>query len=113
MTDDDGKKHFKYGKQLSLLANRNQILINIDLDDLYEFNEDLAENVVENTRRYSIIFSDCIAELLPTYKTGECVAKDSLDIYIEHRLLMEARNRNPMDQRDDRNRFPPELMKRL
>ena len=40
------------------------------------------------------------------------VAKDSLDVYIEHRRLMEARMRNPMDNHDPKNSFPPELMRR-
>lgn len=84
----------------------------IELDDVNEYNESLVKVMVQNTRRYVNIFSDVIYELLPTYKEREVAAKDSLDVYIEHRLLMEARNRNQMDQRDERNRFPPELMKR-
>jgi DNA replication licensing factor MCM7 len=39
--------------------------------------------------------------------------KDPLDVYIEHRLMMEQRNRQPGDFRDPRNRYPPELMRRL
>jgi len=43
------------------------------------------------------------------------VHKDTLDVYIEHRLLMERRN-HPEGQeitRDPRNKYPPELMRRL
>ncbi|XP_034482454.1 DNA replication licensing factor Mcm7 [Drosophila innubila] len=111
--DDDGKKEFVYGSQLVKLAHREQVLITIDLDDLAEFNESLAEAVIENCRRYASIFSDVIAELLPSYKQQEVHAKDALDVYIEHRLMMDARNRNPMEQRDERNAFPTELMKRF
>ncbi|EDW69131.1 DNA replication licensing factor Mcm7 [Drosophila virilis] len=111
--DDDGKKEFVYGSQLVKLAHREQVLITIDLDDLAEFNESLAEAVVENCRRYVSIFSDVIAELLPSYKQQEVHAKDALDVYIEHRLMMDARTRNPMEQRDERNAFPTELMKRF
>ncbi|XP_001353081.1 DNA replication licensing factor Mcm7 [Drosophila persimilis] len=111
--DDDGKKQFVYGSQLVKLAHREQVLITIDLDDLSEFNESLAEAVIDNCRRYAGIFSDVIAELLPSYKQQEVHAKDALDVYIEHRLMMDARVRNPMEQRDDRNSFPPELMKRF
>ncbi|TDG53061.1 hypothetical protein AWZ03_000604 [Drosophila navojoa] len=112
-TDDDGKKDFVYGSQLVKLAHREQVLITIDLDDLAEFNESLAEAVIENCRRYASIFSDVIAELLPSYKQQEVHAKDALDVYIEHRLMMDARTRNPMEQRDERNAFPAELMKRF
>ncbi|BFF97938.1 DNA replication licensing factor Mcm7 [Drosophila madeirensis] len=111
--DDDGKKQFVYGSQLVKLAHREQVLITIDLDDLSEFNESLAEAVIDNCRRYAGIFSDVIAELLPSYKQQEVHAKDALDVYIEHRLMMDARVRNPMEQRDERNSFPAELMKRF
>lgn len=90
-----------------------QISLTIDLDDLHEFNESLVEAVIENTRRFSNLFSDVIVELLPTYKEHASVAKDSLDVYIEHRLMMESRLRNTNEQRDSHNRFPPELIKRL
>lgn len=111
--DDEGKKHFIYGQQLVKLAHREQVLLTVDLDHLAEFNEGLAEAVVNNSRRYAAMFSDVIAEMLPNYKEHEVHAKDALDVYIEHRLLMESRTRNPMEQHDQRNSFPPELMKRL
>lgn len=81
---------------------------------MHEFNEGLVEAIMENTRRYSNLFSEVILELLPQYKERTVVAKDSLDVYIEHRLLMESRLRgNGNEIRDPKNRFPPELMKRL
>lgn len=43
----------------------------------------------------------------------QTVAKDSLDVYIEHRLMMEQRGRDPAETRDPRNQYPPELMRRL
>ncbi|XP_055374090.1 DNA replication licensing factor Mcm7 [Condylostylus longicornis] len=112
-SDDDGRKIFKYAAQLARLAHRDQILMTIDLDDVADVNESLSDAIVNNTRRYLSIFSEVIMELIPSYKERDNVAKDALDIYIEHRLLMESRTRNPMEQRDERNRFPPELMKRF
>ena len=43
----------------------------------------------------------------------QVVAKDALDVYIEHRLMMETRGRDPVDARDSRNQYPAELMRRL
>uniref|UniRef100_A0A7N8Y8F5 DNA replication licensing factor MCM7 n=1 Tax=Mastacembelus armatus TaxID=205130 RepID=A0A7N8Y8F5_9TELE len=43
----------------------------------------------------------------------QIVAKDSLDVYIEHRLMMEQRGHDPADTRDPRNQYPPELMRRF
>lgn len=54
-----------------------------------------------------------ILELLPNYKERTVAAKDSLDVYIEHRRLMEQRLRNPNEVRDRQNHFPTDLMKRL
>lgn len=110
--DDEGNKIFKYAAQLTRLAHREQVNITIDLDDLADYNENLALAIQQNTRRYASFFANVIQEMLPNYKEREVVAKDSLDVYIEHRLLMEARTKNPMDHRDPQNRFPPELMRR-
>ena len=43
----------------------------------------------------------------------QVAAKDALDVYIEHRLLMEQRLHQPGDVRDPRNHYPSELMRRL
>lgn len=43
----------------------------VDLDDLQEFDAELAENVVQNTLRYQRIFADVIEELLPDYEERE------------------------------------------
>lgn len=78
-----------------------------------DFDSDLAAAVVENTRRYSQLAGDVVADLLPLYKEREISNKDTLDIYIEHRVLMEQRNHRPGEQRNPQNQYPPELMRRL
>lgn len=111
--DEDGNKVFIYAEQLTKLAHREQVLLTIDLDHLAEFNEGLADACIENARRYNSMFGEVITDILPNYKQHEVHAKDALDVYIEHRLMMDARTRNPMEQQDGSNSFPPELMKRL
>lgn len=49
--------------------------------------------------------------MLPDFKERPVPPKDALDVYIEHRLLMESRNRHV--QHDPRNKYAPELMRRL
>ncbi|KAG4073434.1 hypothetical protein HA402_000658 [Bradysia odoriphaga] len=110
---DEGRKVFKYAAQLTNLAHREQTALTIELDDLNEFNDNLVEAVVQNTRRYAKLFSDVVSEILPTYKERTIVAKDSLDVYIEHRLLMESRLHNDAETRNPNNQFPTELMKRF
>lgn len=84
----------------------------VDLDDIMEFDPDLAEQIVENARRYTLLFGEAIQELLPNYKEYEPEAKDALDVYISHRILMENQNRSNDDQARA-HKYPPELMRRL
>jgi len=115
--DHGGKeKDFTYATQMTKLAHREQVSLTIDLDDISEHDQDLAEAITENTRRYTQIFGDAVQELLPEYKNKEIANRDTLDVYIEHRLLMEQRN-HPDGQlevtRDPKNRYPPELIRRF
>ncbi|XP_025836341.1 DNA replication licensing factor Mcm7 [Agrilus planipennis] len=107
-----GNKYFKYAEQLTKLAHREQVALYIDLDDVSEYNKELAEAIINNTRRYTNLFSDIVHDILPTFKTREVAAKDVLDVYIEHRLMMENRMRLPNEQRNARNKYPPELIRR-
>lgn len=43
----------------------------VELDDLHETNEELAEAVRQNTRRYTNMVSDVVYEMLPNYKHRE------------------------------------------
>ena len=51
-----------------------------------EYDADLAEQIVENGRRYTLIYGQAIHEMLPNYKEHEVEAKDTLDVYISHRM---------------------------
>lgn len=122
------------------LAHREQVSLYVDLDDVSEEDLVLVESICENAKRYTAIFADAVHELLPEYKEKDVrifvrfcfccilnyivrilmqkhsiqtVAKDSLDVYIEHRLMMEQRGRDPAETRDPRNQYPAELMRRL
>lgn len=113
--DDSGSgKCFKYGETLTKLAHREEVALVCDLEDLVDFDPELSDNVIENTLRYQSIFADVVEELLPDYKEREVTFKDTLDVYIEHRLLMEQRNhQDPAEHRDWRNKYPSELMRRF
>ncbi|XP_021017552.1 DNA replication licensing factor MCM7 isoform X1 [Mus caroli] len=108
-----GKKQFKYGTQLVHLAHREQVALYVDLDDIAEDDPELVDSVCENAKRYSRLFGDVVQELLPEYKEKEVVNKDVLDVYIEHRLMMEQRSRDPGAVRNPQNQYPSELMRRF
>uniref|UniRef100_A0A1B6CHG2 DNA replication licensing factor MCM7 n=1 Tax=Clastoptera arizonana TaxID=38151 RepID=A0A1B6CHG2_9HEMI len=112
-TDENDRKTFKYASQLTKLAHREQVALYIDLDDVDSFDSSLAESIINNTRRYTTMLSNLIYEMLPDYKEREIIAKDALDIYIQHRILLEQRNRQPGEHRDSQNKYPSELMRRF
>nr|KAF6490175.1 minichromosome maintenance complex component 7 [Molossus molossus] len=111
--DEFGKKQFKYGNQLVQLAHREQVAMYIDLDDVAEEDPELVDSICENTKRYARLFAESVQELLPQYKEREVGNKDVLDVYIEHRLMMEQRSRDPGAARSPQNQYPPELMRRF
>lgn len=111
--EKSSNKYFKYRTQLTRLAHREQVALVISLDDIKDFDDELAETIATNTRRYVNLLLNLVQEILPDFKEKSIVAKDALDIYIEHRLMMEARNSNPGEQKDPRNKYAPELMRRF
>ena len=69
--------------------------------------------LIVSRHRYTMLLSDAVWDLLPDYKERDPPARDALDVYINHRLLMEARTRQPGEPaRPANNQFPPELMRR-
>lgn len=96
--DEDGEIVSKYGPMLTKLANREQVLLTIDLADLDRFNHELTENITGNTVRYVQIFKDAIDELLPSYKTQEDEKKSVMDVFIEQRLFVAERNKQKHGQ---------------
>lgn len=85
----------------------------IDLDDIAEDDPELVDSICENAKRYARLFADAVQELLPQFKEREVVNKDVLDVYIEHRLMMEQRSRDPGTARSSQNQYPPELLRRF
>jgi DNA replication licensing factor MCM7 len=81
------------------------------LEDVAEFDDELAEQIVDNTRRYTLLFGEVIQEMLPNYKEHDVEAKDALDVYINHRMIVENQHQN--DEPNRAHRYPPELMRRL
>ena len=52
---DDGRKEYKYSKQLTAIANREQTALVIDLNDLEEFadaDDEMVKHIERNAKRY-------------------------------------------------------------
>lgn len=115
VTNENHQKVFKYADQIRKLAYREQIAIYVELDDLDLYDSQLTAKVTRNSNRYVTFLYEIIQKILPDYN-NESVVKDALDIYIEHRRLMENRIRGNLPNQtntDKFNEFPPELMRRF
>lgn len=71
--------------------------------------------------RYTEVLGNAVSEMIPDFKTRNSVAKDSLDVYLEHRLTAARKHQEDIqgqDQDEARNRpvesqFPPDLLRRF
>ena len=119
-TTGDGasnNKTFVYARLMTDVAHRERSELTLDMDHLAEYDPDLAEAVRANTRRYAMLLSDAVAELLPDYREREPRVRDALDVFINQRALMEARAQGQQSQAQGQQRqqsqFPSELMRRF
>jgi DNA replication licensing factor MCM7 len=116
VTDEDGKKTFKYAEQLTAIAHREQTSLTIDLEDVAGVDEDLATAIRENTRRYNLLVAEVVEALLPDYRTRDVPSRDALDVFIKHRQTATERAEAtvaPGVQQPPAKVFPPELMRRF
>ncbi|CAH8872999.1 unnamed protein product [Trichobilharzia szidati] len=126
--DECGDKYFVYSEQLTLIANRDQSVLYISLDDMYEYSPELAEAIECNAVRYQKLCAETIDQLLPDFRAVDFVPQDVLDIFIDHRMRMDERilavdeataprgpSRQPesVNMSEVRSRFPPELLRRF
>ncbi|KAL0281612.1 UNVERIFIED_CONTAM: hypothetical protein PYX00_002546 [Menopon gallinae] len=111
----DGRRSriLKYARQLTKLAHREQVAMYIELDDLHLYDSDLCDRVVGNTKRYISFLNEIVLNLLPQFKTREVEKKDALDIYIEHKLMIEESRRDPHQGGDHPPTYPSEILRRF
>ena len=115
-TDEEGNKTFKYAEQLTAIAHREQTSLTIDLEDVAGVDEDLANSIRENTRRYNLLVAEVVEALLPEYRTRDVPSRDALDVFIKHRQTATERAQAtvaPGVQQPPAKTFPPELMRRF
>lgn len=59
-----------------------QVELCIELDDLEEFDPDLVEAVLNNTKRYVNMVSDIVYSLLPNYKHKDVSNISFINVFI-------------------------------
>ncbi|CAG8471211.1 29997_t:CDS:2, partial [Racocetra persica] len=113
--ENDDPNSYKYKRQLQAIANREQDVLIIELDDIAAW-EDKAEGgllhrIQENTRRYIKMFYDVIDKkenrLMPAPEREIDFDDDVIDVIMQHR-----RDRDSRRSETDRTSFPPSLTRR-
>lgn len=133
ISEADGSSFPKYAPKLTEIANRESVLLNIELADVENFNHELTKKIIQNTNRYVSIFHEALDEILPFYKTKSSDDNmDPMDVFIEQRLKNHEKNQdsirssqtpsasNPSVNMPSNNRplvdiegeYPPELIRR-
>lgn len=102
--------------KLVAIAHRQEVVFPIDLDLLEAFDPELCAHVESNTKRYQNLFCQVIDQVLPDFRVNDqSFVKDTLDVFIEHRLMAEQRHQLEEGINNDLtyvSKYPPELMRR-
>lgn len=88
---DDGTKVFPYQQQLRLVANRESDHVNIQLEDMKDFDPELCLAIIDNTMRYVELFKETIDKMLPQFRNGDEFPEDKLDVYLAQRISFEEK----------------------
>jgi DNA replication licensing factor MCM7 len=92
------------------IANREQQMLIIDLEDIYEFQQsvsDLCSRVIRNARRYAMLFSEVVDELMPEPTKDISNNDDVLEV-----ILHQRREKTQENAADELAGFPPQLLRR-
>jgi DNA replication licensing factor MCM7 len=103
-------------EHILIVLYREQTTLTIDLDDVAGEDEELAEAIRDNTRRFNLLAAEAVEALLPEYRTREVPARDALDVFISHRRKATFQAQEavaPGVQQPAAKTFPPELMRRF
>ncbi|KAI8989794.1 MCM-domain-containing protein [Trametes punicea] len=113
LQDDDDTpsrtKNFKYMNQLQRIANREQEMLVIDLEDIFEHERTVAElvsRIRRNARRYVSLFSDVVDELMPQPTKDISEHDEVIDV-----ILHQRRERNEHLEGSQEG-FPNHLLRR-
>eukprot|EP00040_Diaphanoeca_grandis_P001325 m.18150 g.18150 ORF g.18150 m.18150 type:complete len:739 (-) comp11864_c1_seq1:201-2417(-) len=107
----DGNQTSSYKDQLLAVANRETSTITIEVDDVQEYDDSLASAIVENTRRYAEMFARAI-DSIAMEPTSDASHESILDIFINHRKVHESMNAQNDSPSENRQRYPPALLRR-
>ncbi|KLO19270.1 ATP dependent DNA helicase [Schizopora paradoxa] len=100
----------KYMKQLQRIANREQQMLTIALEDIFKFEKTTAElvsNIRTNTKHYVNLFSDVVDDLMPPSTKDISDQDEVIDV-----ILHQRRERNQALENTNQDEFPRHLLRR-
>ncbi|ORZ40250.1 MCM2/3/5 family-domain-containing protein [Catenaria anguillulae PL171] len=106
---DNLQTTIKYLDTLGQVADRNEDSVRIQLDDVFEFNDDLCQRIKQNTKRYVDLFSQVIDKIMPVPTNPLSKSDTIIDVIIHHRQAMEAQ---VADDGSQPVQFPASLKRR-
>ncbi|KAF8343932.1 DNA replication licensing factor MCM7 [Cantharellus anzutake] len=104
------RTHQKYLRQMQNIANREQSLLAIELEDIAQHEgsvSGLVQRILHNTRRYVHLFYETLDSLMPAPTKDISQEDDVLDVIVHQR-----REKNIENDSNDADIFPPQLMRR-
>ncbi|KAE9409787.1 minichromosome maintenance protein mcm7p [Gymnopus androsaceus JB14] len=99
----------KYMRQLQRIANREQQMLLIDLEDIHSHESTVSElvaSIIENTRRYVTLFSEVVDKIMPDATKDISEHDEVIDV-----ILHQRRERNERESEAE-NGFPDHLLRR-
>ena len=108
--DINGDTVEKYMQVLQRVANREEQVVEVELDDVYtSLGEEMAETIRRNTYRYKQLIADAIDKCMPA-PVGEMAEPDVADV-LHNSRMRGSENAAPVDSSDP-NQLPPGLKRR-
>ncbi|KAL0066507.1 DNA replication licensing factor MCM7 [Marasmius tenuissimus] len=107
---DQEQLPLKYMDQLQQIANRDQQMLVVDLEDIHSYEQTVAElvdRIRQNTRRYVTLFSDVIDTLMPAPTKDITEQDEVIDV-----VLHQRRERNARVDGGQDDGFPEHLLRR-
>ncbi|KAF6764049.1 minichromosome maintenance protein mcm7p [Ephemerocybe angulata] len=103
-------RSLKYMAQLQRIANREEQMITIDLEDIYTHEDttsELVNRIENNSHRYVKLFSEVVDEIMPIPTKDISEHDEVIDV-----ILHQRRERNAHLDENQQAGFPPHLLRR-
>ncbi|KAK0211085.1 MCM2/3/5 family-domain-containing protein [Desarmillaria ectypa] len=99
-------RDLKYINQLQRIANRDQQMLVIDLEDLHTYDPELVQRIRGNTRRYVSLFSEVVDQIMPLPTKDISDHDEVIDVILHQRRERNAQMEGGQDG------FPEHLLRR-